>query len=57
MMGEAAIEATFGNLRAIPMRDYESTYRMEAPALEQYATLGLEIEGGQMKYPVGKRGE
>ena len=50
MMGEAAIEATFGNLRAIPMRDYESTYCMEAPALEQY-------EGGQMKYPVGKRGE
>ena len=57
MMGEAAIEATFGNARAIPMRDYESVYCMEAPALEQYATLGLEIEGAQMKYPVGKRGE
>jgi hypothetical protein len=57
MMGEAAIEATFGNARAIPMRDYESVYCMEAPALEQYATLGLEIEGSQMKYPVGKRGE
>jgi hypothetical protein len=57
MMGEAAIQATFGNVRAIPMRDYESVYCMEAPALEQYATLGLEIEGGQMKYPVGKRGE
>jgi hypothetical protein len=57
MMGEAAIEATFGDLRAIPMRDYESVYCMEAPALEQYATLGLEIEGSQMKYPVGKRGE
>jgi hypothetical protein len=57
MMGEAAIEATFGNVRAIPMRDYESVYCMEAPALEQYATLGLEIEGAQMKYPAGKRGE
>ena len=30
---------------------------METPALEQYATLGIEIEGGQMRYPVGKRGE
>ena len=57
MMGEAAIKATFGDLQAIPMRDYESVYCMEAPALEQYATLGLEIEGAQMKYPVGKRGE
>jgi hypothetical protein len=57
MMGEAAIEATFGTVSAIPMRDYESVYCMEAPALEQYATLGLEIEGTQMKYPIGKRGE
>ena len=57
MMGEAAIEATFGTASAIPMRDYESVYCMEAPALEQYATLGLEIEGAQMKYPIGKRGE
>ena len=57
MMGEAAIEATFGTANAIPMREYESVYCMEAPALEQYATLGLEIEGAQMKYPIGKRGE
>jgi hypothetical protein len=57
MMGEAAIEATFGTADAIPMREYESVYCMEAPALEQYATLGLEIEGAQMKYPIGKRGE
>jgi hypothetical protein len=57
MMGEAAIAAIFGTANAIPMRDYESVYCMEAPALEQYATLGLEIEGAQMKYPVGKRGE
>jgi len=57
MMGEAAIEATFGTVSAIPMREYESVYCMEAPALEQYATLGLEIEGAQMKYPIGKRGE
>jgi hypothetical protein len=57
MMGEAAIEVTFGTANAIPMREYESVYCMEAPALEQYATLGLEIEGAQMKYPIGKRGE
>jgi hypothetical protein len=57
MMGEAAIEATYGAATAIPMREYESVYCMEAPALEQYATLGLEIEGAQMRYPVGKRGE
>ena len=57
MKCDTPVEATFGNARAIPMRDYESVYCMEAPALEQYATLGLEIEGAQMKYPVGKRGE
>jgi hypothetical protein len=57
LMGEAAIEATCGSVAAVPIRDYESAYCMEAPALEQYATLGLEIEGAQMKYPVGKRGE
>ena len=57
IMGEAAIEATFGTTGAIPMREYESAYCMEASALEQYATLGLEIEGAQMKYPIGKRGE
>jgi hypothetical protein len=57
MMGEVAIEATFGSASAIPMREYESVYCMEAPAIEQYATLGLEIEGAQMKYPIGKRGE
>ena len=57
MMGEAAIETTFGTVTAIPMREYESVYCMEASALEQYATLGLEIEGAQMKYPIGKRGE
>jgi hypothetical protein len=57
MMGEAAIEAAFGDGGAIPMREYERVYCMEAPPLEQYATLGIEIEGGQMRYPVGKRGE
>jgi hypothetical protein len=57
LMGEAAIEASCGSASAIPMRDYESAYCMEASALEQYATLGLEIEGAQMKYPIGKRGE
>jgi hypothetical protein len=57
MMGEAAIEAAFGQAGAVPMREYERIYCMEAPPLEQYATLGIEIEGGQMRYPVGKRGE
>jgi hypothetical protein len=57
MMGEAAIEAIYGDRCAIPMREYERVYCMEAPPLEQYATLGIEIEGGQMRYPVGKRGE
>ena len=57
MMGEAAIEDVFGDPSAIPMREYERIYCMEAPPLEQYATLGIEIEGGQMRYPVGKRGE
>jgi hypothetical protein len=57
MMGEAAIESVFGDGGAIPMREYERVYCMEAPPLEQYATLGIEIEGGQMRYPVGKRGE
>jgi len=57
MMGEAAIESVFGDGGLIPMREYERVYCMEAPPLEQYATLGIEIEGGQMRYPVGKRGE
>jgi hypothetical protein len=57
MMGEAAIETIYGDARSVPMREYERVYCMEAPPLEQYATLGIEIEGGQMKYPVGKRGE
>jgi len=56
-MGEAAIESIYGDRGAIPMREYERVYCMEASPLEQYATLGIEIEGGQMRYPVGKRGE
>ena len=57
MMGEAAMESIYGDRNAIPMREYERVYCMEAQPLEQYATLGIEIEGGQMRYPVGKRGE
>lgn len=57
LMGEAAIEATLGDRAALPMRDYEGIFCMEAPPLEQYATLGLEVEGANMKYPIGKRGE
>jgi hypothetical protein len=57
LMGEAAIVETLGDRGQIPIRDYEGVYCMEASPLEQYATLGLEIEGANMKYPVGKRGE
>jgi hypothetical protein len=57
LMGEAAITETLGDRQQIPMRDYEGVYCMEASPLEQYATLGLEIEGANMKYPIGKRGE
>jgi hypothetical protein len=57
MMGEAAIKSIYGDSCAIPMREYERVYCLEASLLEQYATRGIEIEGGQMRYPVGKRGE
>ncbi|HEY8741611.1 MAG TPA: hypothetical protein VIU62_00815, partial [Chloroflexota bacterium] len=57
LFGEAAIEATYGRRDAIPMRDYEGEFAMEAPPLEQYAVLGLEVEGKNMKYPPGKRQE
>ncbi|HVA89606.1 MAG TPA: hypothetical protein VNL71_07160 [Chloroflexota bacterium] len=57
LFGEAGIEATHSNHAAIPMRDYEGVYAMEAPPLEQYAVLGLEVEGKNMKYPPGKRQE
>ena len=55
LFGEAAIEATYGRRSALPLRDYEGVFAMEASALEQYAVLGLEIEGGNMRYPPGKR--
>lgn len=57
LFGEAAIERSYGDRAAIPMRDYEGVYAMEAPPLEQYAVLGLEVEGKNMKYPPGKRQE
>jgi hypothetical protein len=57
LFGEAAIEDTYGDRRALPMRDYEAVYAYSADPLEQYATLGLEIEGANMKYPPGKRWE
>jgi hypothetical protein len=57
LFGEAAIEATYGVRSAIPMRDYEGIFAMEAPPLEQYTVLGLEVEGKNMKYPPGKRQE
>lgn len=57
LFGEAAIEQTYGHRTAIPMRDYEAIYALEAPPLEQYAVLGLEVEGKNMRYPPGKRQE
>jgi hypothetical protein len=57
LFGEAAIEQTYGDRAALPMRDYEGVFAMEAPPLEQYAVLGLEVEGKNMKYPPGKRQE
>lgn len=57
LFGEAAIEATYGDRAALPMRDYEGVFAFEADLLEQYAVLGLEIEGANMKYPPGKRQE
>ncbi|QBD78866.1 hypothetical protein EPA93_23940 [Ktedonosporobacter rubrisoli] len=57
LFGEAAIEQTYGDRAALPLRDYEGVYANEASPLEQYAVLGLEIEGQNMKYPPGKRQE
>ncbi len=57
LFGESGIEATYGSRAAVPMRDYEGVFAMEAPPLEQYAVLGLEVEGKNMKYPPGKRQE
>jgi hypothetical protein len=57
LFGEAAIEHTYGDRAAIPMRDYEGIFAMEASPLEQYTVLGLEVEGKNMKYPPGKRQE
>ncbi len=57
IFGEVAIEATYGDRAALAMRDYEGIYALEAPPLEQYAVLGLEVEGQNMRYPPGKRQE
>jgi len=57
LFGEAGVEETYGDRAALPMRDYEGVFAMEAPPLEQYAVLGLEVEGKNMKYPPGKRQE
>jgi hypothetical protein len=57
LFGEAAIEATYGERGALPLRDYEGQFAMETAPLEQYAVLGLEIEGANMRYPPGKRQE
>jgi len=57
IFGEVAIEATYGDRAALALRDYEGMYALEAPPLEQYAVLGLEVEGQSMRYPPGKRQE
>jgi hypothetical protein len=55
LFGKAAIEFTHTDPAVLPMRDYEGIFVMEASPLEQYAVLGLEVEGKNMKYPPGKR--
>jgi bacterioferritin (cytochrome b1) len=57
LFGRTAIVATYADPTAVPMRDYEGVFVMEASPLEQYAVLGLEVEGKNMKYPPGKRQE
>lgn len=57
LFGEVAIEAEYGDRAALPLRDYEGEFAMEGSPLEQYAVLGLEIEGANMRYPPGKRQE
>jgi hypothetical protein len=57
LFGEVAIESTYGDRASLAMRDYEGIYALEAPLLEQYAVLGLEVEGQNMRYPPGKRQE
>ena len=57
IFGEVAIEVTYGNRAALALRDYEGIYALEAPPLEQYTVLGLEVEGQNMRYPPGKRQE
>ena len=57
LFGEVAIEVTYGDRAALALRDYEGIYALEAPPLEQYAVLGLEVEGQNMRYPPGKRQE
>jgi hypothetical protein len=57
IFGEVAIEATYGDRATLALRDYEGIYALEAPPLEQYTVLGLEVEGQNMRYPPGKRQE
>jgi hypothetical protein len=57
LFGEAAIEVIHADRGALPMRDYEGAFVMESSPLEQYAVLGLIVEGKNMKYPPGKRQE
>ena len=57
IFGEVAIEATYGDRSSLALRDYEGIYALEAPPLEQYTVLGLEVEGQNMRYPPGKRQE
>lgn len=57
IFGEVAIEATHGDRASLALRDYEGIYALEAPPLEQYTVLGLEVEGQNMRYPPGKRQE
>ncbi|BCL81032.1 hypothetical protein ccbrp13_34970 [Ktedonobacteria bacterium brp13] len=42
LFGEAAIEDIYADRSAIPLRDFDGHYAMEAPPLEYFTILGLE---------------
>lgn len=57
LFGEAATEDIFADRTAMPIRVFDEAYVVSLSPLEQYATLGVGIEGAAMKYPPGKREE
>jgi len=47
LFGEAAIEDIYADRSAIPLRDFDGHYAMEAPPLEYFTVLGLEEGEGE----------